>query len=81
MGIAAEIADDWHAALAALAWEVEAGADETIQDAPVNRYELAAEAPKPLAAKVVSPPVATDPIQAEVDRLTDEISADSISTW
>ena len=65
MGIAAEIADDWHAALAALAWEVEAGADETIQDIPVNRYELAAEAPKPLAAKVVSPPVATDPIQAD----------------
>jgi uracil-DNA glycosylase family 4 len=30
MGIAADIAEDWHAALAALAWEVEAGADETI---------------------------------------------------
>ena len=65
MGIAAEIADDWHAALAALAWEVEAGADETILDAPVNRYELAAEAPKPLAAKPVSPPVAADPVQAD----------------
>lgn len=65
MGIAAEIADDWHAALAALAWEVEAGADETILDAPVNRYELAAEAPKPLAAKPASPPVAADPVQAD----------------
>ncbi|WP_374398045.1 uracil-DNA glycosylase family protein [Tabrizicola sp.] len=65
MGIAAEIADDWHAALAALAWEVEAGADETILDAPVNRYELAAEAPKPLSAKPVSPPVAADPVQAD----------------
>ena len=65
MGIATEIADDWHAALAALAWEVEAGADETIQDTPVNRYELATEAPKPLAAKAVSPPVAVDPIQAD----------------
>ena len=65
MGIAAEIADDWYAALAALAWEVEAGADETILDAPVNRYELAAEAPKPLAAKPASPPVAADPVQAD----------------
>lgn len=54
MGIAADLADDiagdWHAALAALAWQVEAGADEPIVDAPVNRYELAAEAPKPVAA-------------------------------
>ena len=65
MGIATEIAENWHAALAALAWEVEAGADETIQDIPVNRYELAAEAPKPLAEKVASPPVAAGPIQAD----------------
>ena len=47
MGIAADIADDWHASLAALAWQVEAGADEACGDAPVNRYDLAAEAPKP----------------------------------
>lgn len=55
MGIAANIAEDWYAALAALAWQVEAGADETILDAPVNRYELAAEAPKPLSAKASLP--------------------------
>ena len=65
MGIATEIAENWHAALAALAWEVEAGADETIQDIPVNRYELAAEAPKPLAEKAASRPVAAGPIQAD----------------
>ncbi len=65
MGIATEIAENWHAALAALAWEVEAGADETIEDIPVNRYELAAEAPKPLAEKAASPPVAAGPIQAD----------------
>ena len=59
MGIATEIADDWHAALAALAWEVEAGADEAIGDAPVNRYDLAVEAPKPLAAKTSTPPTPT----------------------
>lgn len=68
MGIATEIADDWHAALAALAWEVEAGADEAIGDAPVNRYDLAVEAPKPLAAKASAPPppslVAADPVAA-----------------
>lgn len=52
MGIAADIAEDWHAALAALAWQLDAGADETIGDAPVNRYDLAVETAKPLAAKV-----------------------------
>jgi DNA polymerase len=54
MGIAADIADDWHASLAALAWQVEAGADEACGDAPVNRYELAAEAPKPAPPRAVA---------------------------
>lgn len=61
MGIAAEIAEDWHAALAALAWQVDAGADETIGDAPVNRYELAVDATKPLAEKASSPPTPAAP--------------------
>jgi uracil-DNA glycosylase family 4 len=65
MGIAAQIADDWHAALAALAWEVEAGADETILDAPVNRYELAAENSKPLAAKAISPHAVATPLHTD----------------
>ena len=51
MGIASDIAEDWHAAYAALAWQVEAGADEAMLDTPLNRYELAIEPPKPLAAK------------------------------
>jgi len=75
MGIAEKIADDWHAALAALTWEVEAGADEAIGDAPINRYDLAVEAPKPLAAKASTPPTPTlstaDPVevaQAAADR-------------
>ncbi|HLQ18903.1 MAG TPA: uracil-DNA glycosylase [Tabrizicola sp.] len=66
MGIAAEIADDWHAALAALAWQVDSGADEAIGDGPVNRYELAVEPPKPLTAKAsptqVKPVAQTDPV-------------------
>ena len=57
MGIAAEIADDWHAALAALVWHVESGADEVIGEVPVNRYELAVEPPKPLTSKASSPAV------------------------
>jgi uracil-DNA glycosylase len=65
MGIAADIAEDWGAALAALAWQVEAGADEVIGDAPVNRYDLAAEPVRPLAAKAVSPAAA--PEAAAVD--------------
>jgi DNA polymerase len=66
MGIATDIADDWEASLAALAWSVEAGVDEVIGDAPVNRYELAAEALKakaaPVAAPMVSPGPAADPV-------------------
>lgn len=67
MGIAAEIAEDWHAALAALAWQVEAGADEAMLDSPLNRYELAAEAPKPPArptsAVEVAPPAGVDAVE------------------
>jgi uracil-DNA glycosylase len=63
MGIATDIADDWHAALAALAWQVDAGVDEVIGDAPVNRYQLAAEAPKPVTARPAAAP--------RVDAVTD----------
>ncbi len=71
MGIAADLADDiagdWRAALAALGWQVEAGADEPIVDAPVNRYELAVEAPKlaasrPVSQAVVAPLAVADPV-------------------
>ncbi len=61
MGIAADIADDWHASLAALAWQVEAGVDEVIGDAPVNRYELAAEVQK---SSAVAPAAPLAPLQA-----------------
>jgi DNA polymerase len=69
MGIATDIAEDWHAALAALAWQVEAGADETIGDAPANRYELTVEAKKPAAPMaseqaITTRPIATDPVAA-----------------
>ena len=72
MGIATDIAEDWHAALAALAWQVDAGVDEVLGDAPLNRYDLPAEAPRlPVAAAQPvparpSPPVAAAPVP-EVD--------------
>jgi uracil-DNA glycosylase len=59
MGIAADIADDWHAALAALAWQVEAGADEAIGDQPVSRYDLAAEMARPVSSNSLSRPAET----------------------
>ena len=79
MGIATYIADDWHAALAALVWQVESGVDEVILDAPVNRYDLPVDVPRPDVSRAASvatgtatlPPQseaapfpATDPIQA-----------------
>jgi DNA polymerase len=64
MGIAADIAEDWDAALAALDWQVEAGVDEVIGDAPVNRYELAAEGKKPAAPQAA---LAAEPGLAAAD--------------
>jgi DNA polymerase len=65
MGIAGEIAQDFEAALAALAWQVEAGADEIITEAPINRYDLAAEPPK--ASRIPLPPqlevAGADPVE------------------
>lgn len=61
MGIATDIADDWDASLAALAWQVDAGVDEVIGDTPVNRYELAAEVRKPA---VTAPAAPLAPLQA-----------------
>lgn len=49
MGIREDIAADWHASLAALAWQVDLGVDEVIGDDPVDRYGLP-ESLKPVAA-------------------------------
>lgn len=62
MGIAADIAEDWHAALAALAWQVEAGVDEVLLDAPVNRYDLAPETSR--AATVAAAPAISPRVEA-----------------
>lgn len=49
MGISNDIASDWHAALAALAWQVDLGVDEVVGEAPLNRYELADPVRAPVA--------------------------------
>ena len=68
MGIAADIAGDWDAALAALAWQLDAGVDEVLLDAPLDRYALAraAPVPRPVPAAAAPPPQPhaseTDPV-------------------
>ncbi|MFN3281548.1 MAG: uracil-DNA glycosylase family protein, partial [Tabrizicola sp.] len=67
MGIAGKIAEDWQAALAALVWLGEAGADEAISETPLNRYDLAPEAASPrvsAAPPPVAPMPADDPVAA-----------------
>ncbi len=56
MGIAGDITADWHAALAALAWQVDLGVDEVIGDTPVDRYDLPEPIkPAPVAAAAAAP--------------------------
>ena len=53
---------DFHLARALLAWQLELGADEPIGDGPVNRYDLAIEVPKAVAAVAqVAPAVQAGP--------------------
>ncbi len=65
MGIATDIADDWHAALAALAWAVEAGADEVLLDAPVNRFDQPVAATRATVAPPTSPANAAPPVPVD----------------
>ena len=73
MGIAGQIAEDWEAALAALAWQLDAGVDETLAGAPVDRYALPAEAPR--APAVAAPPLTAPPVVAEAPGETDPVQA------
>lgn len=64
MGIASDIAEDWHASLAALAWQVDLGVTEVIGDTPLNRYDLP-ETTKPLPRAAATVAVAPAVMQAE----------------
>ncbi|MEM8654827.1 MAG: uracil-DNA glycosylase [Pseudomonadota bacterium] len=53
---------EYHSALAALAWQIELGADECIADAPVDRYAVPASVPKADSkAKVAAQPLPPEP--------------------
>ncbi len=57
------VLDDYPAALAALAWQIELGADEAIGEVPVNCYDLPERMPKPdhQGAAPPAPPVPPAP--------------------
>lgn len=57
----------YHDAAALLAWQVELGVDECIMDAPVNRYETPAAAPKPKAAPQAPQKGAVRFVETQVD--------------
>jgi DNA polymerase len=53
---------DWHAARALLEWQIELGVSETIGNAPVNRFEIAAaQKAAPVKAKAPTPPPEAKP--------------------
>ena len=54
MGIEHDIAGDWHAALAALAWQVELGLTDIRAETPLDRYDL----PEPVKAPPPAPIIA-----------------------
>lgn len=61
-------------ALAALAWQMELGADEALQDAPVDRYALADKAKAPAA------PIAAPVVAKEVDPVAEANAAAAAAT-
>ena len=70
-----ESLSDSHAALAALAWQIELGATEAIGDAPVHRYALADKAP---AARAASGPQKA-PVTPGLVRVSEEVDAVAIA--
>lgn len=65
MGIRQDIESDYAAALAALSWQLDMGADEAICDAPINAYDLPDKAP--WAARIQTAPNAAAPAQKPKD--------------
>ncbi len=72
---------DFQAARALLEWQMELGADEPIGDMPVNRYEIAAAAPKPVAAEVAAPAPdsGADPVAAASEAAAAATSLESLA--
>lgn len=61
MGIAHDIAGDWHAALAALAWQVDLGLTDISAESPLNRYDLPEPIKAPPPAPILAAPKTTAP--------------------
>ncbi len=68
MGIVDDISEDWHAACAALAWQVDLGISDGVGDLAVNRYEMAA-ALRP-AATVAAAEAVPGPVPVSVSGQT-----------
>lgn len=66
MGIETDIAGDWHAALAALAWQVELGVADIIGEVPLDRYDLPEPIKAPPPVAVVAAAAPPRPMIAEV---------------
>lgn len=64
---------DYHAALDALRWQVEMGADEAISDAPVDRFALPAKA-LPAKAPVRKPETRAAPARPEPPAAADPVA-------
>lgn len=65
MGITLGITDDWHASLAALAWQVDLGVTDPLGEGPVNRYELSEPVRTvPVATAVAQPTARVAPAAA-----------------
>jgi uracil-DNA glycosylase family 4 len=58
---------DYHAALALLEWQVEFGVTDTICEAPVDRFEVAAAAAAPVAAKAKAEAGKVPPRPVQID--------------
>lgn len=61
MGIESDIAGDWHAALAALAWQVDLGLSDISAESPLNRYDLPEPIKAPPPAPIIAAPKTTPP--------------------
>lgn len=61
MGIETDIANDWHAALAALAWQVDLGVTDLIGESPLDRYDLPEPVKLPDPVKAPPPPKVNTP--------------------
>lgn len=77
MGIAFDTStpEGWHAALAALQWQVEMGVAEVIGEEPVNAFDLPERAPWQAAVAMAAGPVPQRAAKAEAAAYVPQISA------